>query len=338
MPKDDPLVSVVTPVYNGEKYLRECIESVLSQTYTHWDYTIVDNCSSDATLDIARQYAAKDPRIRVHNNDKFVRVIANYNIAFRQISPASKYCKVVAADDWLFPECLEKMVGVAEGYPSVAIVGSYNLLGTTLMYGDVVPYHMTVMPGREACRARLLGRHYVFAAASLGLFRADLVRRRPSFYNESNLHADLEACFDLLAHHDFGFVHQVLTFRREHEDSLTSVLSEKLNTYQPNRLAELVKYGPRYLSEGEWKDRLRDTLEIYYRYLAQQVYEGRGREFWSFHRRQLAEAGRPLKRRRLAARVALYTLDLVLNPKTTAERAGRRLRRVLRDGRTAQST
>jgi glycosyltransferase involved in cell wall biosynthesis len=42
----EPLVSVVTPVYNGEIYLRECIESVLNQTYTHWDYTIVNNCST----------------------------------------------------------------------------------------------------------------------------------------------------------------------------------------------------------------------------------------------------------------------------------------------------
>src|SRR3989442_1303003 len=94
------LVSVVTPVYNGENYLRECIESVLAQTYTHWDFTIVNNCSTDRTLDIAQEYAVKDPRIRIHNNETLVRQIANYNIAFRQISPESKYCKVVAADDW----------------------------------------------------------------------------------------------------------------------------------------------------------------------------------------------------------------------------------------------
>src|SRR5512132_1578633 len=112
------LVSVVTPAYNEERYLRECIESVLAQTYTHWDYTIVNNCSTDRTLEIAQEYAARDPRIRIHNNETFVPVIANHNIAFRNISPQSKYCKVVGADDWLYPECLEKMVGLAERHPN----------------------------------------------------------------------------------------------------------------------------------------------------------------------------------------------------------------------------
>src|SRR5919109_2101835 len=91
----EPLVSVVTPVYNGESHLRECIESVLAQTYQNWDYTIVNNCSTDGTLDIAMEYAARDPRIRIHNNDAFVRVTENHNIAFRQVSPASTYCKLV---------------------------------------------------------------------------------------------------------------------------------------------------------------------------------------------------------------------------------------------------
>src|SRR3977135_4188229 len=99
MPSHKPLVSVVTHVYNGESYLRECIESVLAQTYTNWDYTIVNNCSTDRTLEIAQESAAKDSRIRIHSNEVFVRVIENHNISFRQIAPQSKYCKVVAADD-----------------------------------------------------------------------------------------------------------------------------------------------------------------------------------------------------------------------------------------------
>jgi len=57
-----PLVTVLTPLYNGEKYLAECIESVLNQTYLHWNYVIVNNCSTDGSLAIAASYAAKDRR------------------------------------------------------------------------------------------------------------------------------------------------------------------------------------------------------------------------------------------------------------------------------------
>ena len=109
-----PLVSVVTPVYNEEKNLAECIESVLAQTYPNWEYVIVNNCSTDRSLQIAQSYAAQDKRIRVCDNREFLRAISNQNHALRQISSESKYCKVVLGDDWIFPECLTKMVELAE--------------------------------------------------------------------------------------------------------------------------------------------------------------------------------------------------------------------------------
>ena len=333
MSKADPLVSVVTPVYNAEEHLRECVESVLAQTFTNWDYTIVDNCSTDGTLDIAKEYAARDSRIRVHSNEAFVRAITNHNNALRQISPDSKYCKVVAADDWIFPECLEKMVRLAEEHPSVVVVGAYALEGKKVVYDDVIPHQRTVVPGREACRWRLLGGKYIFGAPTAVLFRADAVRRRPSFYNESNLHADSEVNFELLENQDLGFVHQVLTFRRDREESLTS-FSISLNTYLSSRLFELVTYGPRYLDEEERERRLRENIRNYYRYLATQLYKSRDRQFWTFHKAKLAEVGLPLSRIRLAAYAALHGLDLLLNPLTTSRRLVGRIRRA-RAGRRA---
>src|SRR5579862_9346002 len=125
----EPLVSVVTPVYNGEKYLVECIESVLAQSYSNWEYIIVDNHSTDGTGRIAEEYGAKEPRIRVYHNDSLLPIIANHNRAFRLISPESKYVKVVSGDDWIYPECLARMVGLAVSNPSVGLVGSYQLSG-----------------------------------------------------------------------------------------------------------------------------------------------------------------------------------------------------------------
>src|SRR5262249_39603990 len=155
--------------------------------------------------------ASKDPRIRIHNNQKFVRIIANHNIAFRQVSRESKYCKLIAADDLLFPECLEKMVSVAEEHPRVGIVGSYQLRGTEVDWRGI-PYPNTVVPGTIIGRMHLLGGPWVLGTATSVMFRSDIVTSRDSFYNESNLHADDEACVEFLDRCDFGFVHQILTF------------------------------------------------------------------------------------------------------------------------------
>ena len=65
-------VSFLTPVYNGAKFLRTCVDSVLRQTHNNWEYIIVNNCSSDNTLEIAKEYAARDPRIHVYSNERFV--------------------------------------------------------------------------------------------------------------------------------------------------------------------------------------------------------------------------------------------------------------------------
>src|SRR6059036_78108 len=132
--REEPLVSVVTPVYNGEAYLAECVESVLGQTYKNFEYIIVNNCSKDRSLDIALACAKRDSRVRVHNNEKFVGVIENHNIAFSLISPAAKYCKVVSADDIIFADCLMQLIEVAEANPSVGFVGSYQLSGSYIRW------------------------------------------------------------------------------------------------------------------------------------------------------------------------------------------------------------
>lgn len=250
-----PLVSVVTPVYNAEKYLAECVESVLAQTYENWEYVIVNNCSTDRSLAIAQHYAQQDPRIRVHNNDQFLNQMQNWNHALRQISPESKYCKVLHADDWLFPECVARMVEVAEANPSVGIVGAYRLDEDRVNL-DGLPYPSTVVSGREICRLSLLrGDLHIFGSPTSLLIRSDLIRSHEAFYNESSIHADTEACYEVLRNADFGFVHQVLTYTRRHNESMTS-FTRKFNTRIVGKLIVMKKYGSVYLSREEYEKRL----------------------------------------------------------------------------------
>lgn len=302
------LVTILTPVYNGEKYLTTCIESVLAQTYQHWEYVIINNCSTDRTLAIAERYAGRDKRIRIHNNELFATLIGNHNIAVAQLSPQSTYCKVVHADDWLFPECLEQMVALADAHPDVGVVSSYGLRDTRVAW-DGLPYPSRVTPGHEICRQSLLGNYYVFGSPTTVMFRADLVRKRlPNFYNDENINAaDGEACYDLLQESNLGFVHQVLTFTREHEESQSS-LQRKQNAYIVGQMIILRKYGPIYLNRQEYHNRLKWLLTRYYRYLGQSLLQRREKNFWQYHRDSLTRLGLPLRRSQVlrASLIELY--------------------------------
>ncbi len=287
-----PFVTVLTPVYNTEKYLEECIRSVLAQTYNNWEYVIVDNCSTDRSANIARKYGDNDQRIRVVHNKEFLDMFKNWNHALHQIAPDSKYCKIVHADDWLFKDCLKEMVNVAESNPNVGIVGSYRLEETKVTC-DGLPYPSTIISGKEICRSRLKGGPFVFGSPSTLLIRSDIIRSKKYFYNESNIHADNEICFELLQDWDFGYVHQVLTFTRRHNEANTAY-TRRMNTFIAADFFILIKYGPVLLSSDEYQLALDKYLTKYYRVLADSVLHLREKEFWTYHKKELKNMGYPI--------------------------------------------
>ncbi|HQY58813.1 MAG: glycosyltransferase family 2 protein [Nitrospira sp.] len=320
-PNAQPLVTVLTPVYNGEKYIVECIESVLAQSYDNWEYHIINNCSTDGTLKIAEAYAARDPRIRVTTNPQFVLREENHNIAFRQVSQNSKYCKMVHADDWLFSDCIAKMVELAEANPTVAVVGAYGLRKERVVW-DGLPYPSSFMTGREVCRRVFLNGIFVFGTPTSVLFASDVVRSRPAFHNVDNEHADAEACFEVLTDRDFGFVHQVLSYTRVHSENASTF--DEVCMWLPE-IEILLKYGPAYLSADEYKQETEKIWDQYYTFLGSRVFRNRAKGFWSYHRNTLDRLGHPLAVRRVAKAIALKVFDLLLNPLTTSTRIVGRL-------------
>ena len=292
-----PLVWVVTPVHDGESYLAECIESVLGQTYDNWRYVVVDNRSIDRTAEIVGEYAARDGRISLHQTSEFLPIMANWNHALRRLPEEADYCKVVHADDTLLPECLERMVAVAEANPSVGIVTSYAIWGREVRHAGYVPYPVELVDGRDICRATLQGRCYVFGSPTSLLLRGSVVRDRSAFYNEQNFHADTEVCFDVLRTTDLGFVHQVLTHTRVHEEAMTSVAS-RINTFHSGWLTILYKFGRFYLDPGAYKRRWRWTVRRYLVYLAKSTVKLRVRHpaFRKHHSETIAFLWHTLRR------------------------------------------
>jgi glycosyltransferase involved in cell wall biosynthesis len=306
-----PLVSVITPVYNGEAYIAQCIESILAQTYSNWEYIIVNNRSTDGTLSIAEKYT-KDPRIRIETKSDFLPLIANHNRAFSLISRDSKYCKVVSADDWIYPEAIDRMVDLAESQPSIGLVGSYQLSGG----GDVwyvrnhgLPYSSTFISGRDICRAHLLGPHplEVFGNPTSTLYRADLVRSTDHFFPNETAEADRSACYAALRQSDYGFVHQILSHERIHSARATET-SQLLYSFPSSNIGDLVTYGSYYLSEEELSTRIETLLMKYYSYLASNALTFRDRRFWEYHSGKLRDVGYPLNAIRLSKAIATKLL------------------------------
>jgi glycosyltransferase involved in cell wall biosynthesis len=314
-----PLVSVVTPFYNTREYLAECIESVLKQTHSNWEYVLVNNRSTDGSEQIAQRYVHRFPeKICLVHTPSFLTRVQNYNLALAQISPHSKYCKMVQADDWIFPECLQSMVEVAEAHPKVAIVAAYELEGSWISL-DGLPYPSPETPGREVGRLFFQKNVQLFGSPTSLMFRSDIVRQRnPGFYDER--HAPFEdphACFDILLNWNFGFVHQVLTFsRRDNESTLLRIRPYRFDLF--SRLAKVLAQGRNYLSEDEYRYFLKDAQKAYFYFLGRSVLKGKDADFWRFHRESLASIDYSLNAI-LRKWIPLVLLDDIGNPKRTLE-------------------
>jgi glycosyltransferase involved in cell wall biosynthesis len=119
----EPLVSIVLSVYNGEKYLREAIESMLNQTYTNFEFLIINDGSTDTTEEIILYY--KDERIRYVKNEQNLKLIASLNKGLDLA--IGKYIARIDADDISMPERLEKQVNFMESDNEIGLLGS-NIL------------------------------------------------------------------------------------------------------------------------------------------------------------------------------------------------------------------
>jgi glycosyltransferase involved in cell wall biosynthesis len=322
-----PLVSIVTPAYNEEKYIRGCIESVMSQTYENWEYSIINNCSTDLTLEIAKEYCVRDERVRVYDNEDFVSGVQNHNIALSKASPKSKYCKVVGADDWIYADCLARMVEAAEANPTAGIVGAfwiYSELDTDMRVPAPVGGGpgTTLVPGRDMCRLFLMGGPYQFGSPTSLLYRSDLVRDCPNFFDDGVEYADLAACLEVLDRCDFAFVPQILTFTRTRRESLYGKAKARGEQYY-RTLGCLKRYGSKYLSDDEIETRTTQSLSAYYEFLGSCFYDRRGREFWDFHRKNMHELTGEFCRPRLMSNAAVYAIEVM----------GRRLRKAISGSR-----
>lgn len=112
-------MSIGLPVYNGEAFLGEAIESILGQTFTDFELIISDNASTDGTEAICRRFAAQDERVRYHRQERNLGAAPNYNFTFH--AARGEYFKWSAHDDVIEPTMLERCVEVLDADPDVQL-------------------------------------------------------------------------------------------------------------------------------------------------------------------------------------------------------------------------
>ena len=130
-----PCVSIGMPVYNGENYMREALNSILSQSFEDFELIISDNCSTDKTQEICKAYAVKDSRIRYYRNKKNIGAAKNYNRVFELSS--GRYFKWAPHDDICAPEYLEKCVQVLNVEPTVVLCYPKTLIKDELSNREI---------------------------------------------------------------------------------------------------------------------------------------------------------------------------------------------------------
>jgi glycosyltransferase involved in cell wall biosynthesis len=123
-----PFVSVLMPVYDSARFLREAVESVLAQNYPAFELIAIDDASRDGSFQLLEAFAARDPRVRVFRQPRNLGIVAARNRAFREARKDASYYAILDSDDVALPERLSEQVAFLEQHPDHALVGGHTLI------------------------------------------------------------------------------------------------------------------------------------------------------------------------------------------------------------------
>jgi glycosyltransferase involved in cell wall biosynthesis len=203
-----PLVSVLMTSFNREKYIAEAIESVLASSYRNLELIIVDDCSSDNTVSIAKKYAESDARITVYLNDRNLGDYHNRNQAAGYAN--GKYIKYLDSDDLIYPESLSVFVSGMEKFPDAAVGIMSNV------NQEDFPYPFQLQP-RDAYHHHFFIRGIFDTGPSGLIFRTDRFKESGGFSGKRYV-GDTEMNLALAARWPLVKLASSLIFWRKHEE------------------------------------------------------------------------------------------------------------------------
>lgn len=206
--KTSKKVSIVLPVYNGEDYVAESINSVIEQTYNNWELIIVNDCSTDNTLRICQSIAKDDPRIRIISNKENQKLPNSLNVGFREAT--GEYYTWTSDDNIYMPSAIASLVDVLEQNTDAIMV-----------YSD---YSIIDDEGNIQSVVNLQDPQYIVAGNVCGacfLYTAEIAKEVGEYDDTLFLAEDYDYWMRIYRHGRIVHINDNLYFYRRHSNSLT---------------------------------------------------------------------------------------------------------------------
>lgn len=228
-----PKVSIVLPCYNGAALLGQAIESCINQTFKDWELIIVNDCSTDNTLEVANMYAQKDERIHVYTNEKNSKLPASLNNGFRRAT--GEYWTWTSDDNIFHPDMLETMVTYLDEHEDVGCVvsDSYvidengNIIGEKIVPDDL--------------NSKMMLNNYVGASF---MYRKECALAVGEYREDLFLVEDYEFFIRMSFHSKMGHISQFLYYYMDNPNSLTATRQKEIRE-------RLVRMRIMYLDKAE---------------------------------------------------------------------------------------
>lgn len=225
-----PKVTVQIPVYNGEKYLKECLESILNQSFTDFECLIIDDGSTDGSAAVIESF--RDPRVRFVRNERNMGISHTRNRGFDLAR--GTYVALMDCDDVCPPERLDRQVAFMDAHPEVGVCGSW----VQEMYpdGTMIEEQLRRYPADDASIRRMLMQDSPLWNPSL-ILRKSMIRQHRLYYNpDFKLGEDFDLVVRAAGVTQLANIPEALLYYRRHENQIST-----LRTFEAHRNANLLR-------------------------------------------------------------------------------------------------
>lgn len=269
-----PLVAIVTPVYNGAKFIETAVRSVRAQSYRPLIHCVLDNASTDGTGEILARLAkeASDVTLIVHRNSETLSQSENFNAVLKHIPPEATYFRLLCADDAIPEGAIAEMVRVAESTEDVVMTA-----GVERVNGDVRPHYFpaeTQIFEANNALARILADEARIPHVHV-LYRTDVLRLGEDFYSTEYNAADIDTVLRVLSRGGrMGFVHAPIADTTHHPDSRTQTYDKEHRTWIWEKFVFIERYGPAAFSNTDFARLRKRYRRIVYRRLLWWIVSG----------------------------------------------------------------